>query len=72
MSWIRENPGLAFLLGTFAIAGAISIFGAEDDSTTIIRENIIGSEAKEAYIEIDGTRYYSEIDGISVESIYQK
>lgn len=69
------NPLVSGVVATLVIMGASFGFAYLTRDTTpesIHQEQVIGKVAPETYVELNGVKYYSHIDGKSVEDLVKR
>ncbi|MBT5021718.1 hypothetical protein HOK51_08620 [Candidatus Woesearchaeota archaeon] len=69
LDFIGEHPFLT-IIGLCVIGGTIEQtvkYASSSDDPEIQHEQSVGDKVDDTFIEFDGTKYYSKIDGVSVE-----
>ena len=65
-----------FIIFGGVIAGIVLAYNLADNlisrTNSIIQKNVIHWEAPETYIERDGVKYFSHLDGMNIEELFKR
>ncbi|MEK6939543.1 MAG: hypothetical protein AABX31_02340 [Nanoarchaeota archaeon] len=72
-SW-QQVAVLGLGLSYFSLAGygLYNVFHALLQTPKVVQENVLGNGKPETYIEVNGVKYYSHVDGKDISDLVKK
>lgn len=65
------GAGMAVAAGTF-YAGSRILDHYYPEQNQVIQQNVLGNEKPETYVEVNGVKYYSHVDGKEISDLVKE